>query len=1374
MNNSENAMVVTPSRWVVEFDENNKIVSCELNRQFLKLLGFDSQEEFDQSAYRWSDFVHPDDADTLLKYLAGIQADTSERCDYDIEYSLMTRSGYCRVHESDHCVRRNDGSVSKLYGVLFNIQDINNFETHQKHDSLRKEILDYIVSHDEDPVTIFKTFADRVRSLLGCDQIIYHGLEEIQLMAEAPDLEDSLRTAPECCSDCPYSNPCSTVYADGYIEMFDSQEGWKGIPAHPNCRVKSIISRTVYCNGEVNGYLTVHYIRQYHHFTDLERKTIEDFARNLSLAISRYKYNLYFKNIHQREIEETNKLIESISSNYNIAYVVDLKDDSFVELRMDSDVIGYGIHFDNFTQAKMFFINNAIHMSDKEWMQNELDYETIRQRLTSVKSYKKEYRAIMDGVTVWHEMNISAIGNDKVAICFGMKDTEIIKRHLEEKRYDEFFALFEADLDTGMLKTIKCDYERPVPKIEHSVKYTPFFEEFANSLDDNYRDFFIQIADINLIRQRLADEDKITYSYKSLYLEGDKWIDVIIDVINRHSDGTPAIITIGFSIVDTFASVRQELQKRLTTDMQLIGGLASSYHALYFFNVKENFFTTYSLDRKKYPKAAKMVEKGGNPLNIIHNFGQSNLVHPDDRYLFEELNQTTIMERLSHQKKFRVRFRRKYGEKFLWTEMDVIKNEEEDEPANAISVCFAERDAEIRAEKEHQQLIYDNFATVNALADRYSSVYSVNLETGQFTTYAMDEATREAVSKIMAQNDNYLDTYKLYVEKFVYEPDRAMMLRECTIENIYARLANSDSYTITFRMNMNGVISFCELKYAAARKQDGKVKSLVIGFAHNNDEIMAQYINENLFSEYISAFIVDLDNDIYKIYRAPITTRVMEREDRIWSKALSDFALECNPEYHELITNLSSPDFLKKELAEVDRREYFYRFPSQIKPWRRCVIKVLDRTDGVPSNVLATFIAIDDFQSKIRDQQIQLESQQKQLEKAYENAQVANIAKSEFLFNMSHDIRTPMNAITGFTAMAKKVVNEPEKLSAYLNKIDISSRQLLMLINQVLEMSRIESGKIELDEGPVNIKSQFESLVTVISEQAKDSGLNFKHSIQNATHFNIIADNARMSQIAFNIVGNAIKFTPAGGLIEMTMIEHPCEREGYVRYSLRVRDTGIGMSKEFQKIMFEPFSREKRSTVSKIQGTGLGMSIVKSITDMMEGTLTVESELNKGTTFECTFDFRIDTSAVNAPEKPVINTDSAIFKGRRVLLVEDNELNREIAKFLLIDNGMVVEDAEDGDIAVDIVKRYAEQGDCRHFDLILMDVQMPKMNGYTATKMIREIPSPEGSSIHIPIIAMTANAFEEDRQNALAAGMDDHIAKPIDVKRLWNTLAKYL
>lgn len=401
--------------------------------------------------------------------------------------------------------------------------------------------------------------------------------------------------------------------------------------------------------------------------------------------------------------------------------------------------------------------------------------------------------------------------------------------------------------------------------------------------------------------------------------------------------------------------------------------------------------------------------------------------------------------------------------------------------------------------------------------------------------------------------------------------------------------------------------------------------------------------------------------------------------------------------------------------------------------------------------------------AELKQREIQ---QQEALTEAKEKAQAANDAKTAFLFNMSHDIRTPMNAIMGFTDLLEKHQDEPEKRADYLRKIQDSSTVLLSIINNVLEMARIEKGTIELEETAWSIEQFNDSLYSVFEEMMVQKGIQFTCHIE-VTHQYVYCDTIKLREVFLNILSNAYKYTESGGSVSMEIRELPCEREGYALYETKISDTGIGMSEEFVPHLFEEFAREKSTTDAKIEGTGLGMSIVKHLLSFMEGTISVKSELGKGTVFTVVIPHRI-TEKSALPNLAKDNLNLKQFKEKRILLAEDNELNAEIAITILEESGFIVEWAEDGRTCVDMLKEKSPG----YYDVILMDIQMPNMNGYEASRCIRELSDEKLAKI--PIIAMTANAFEEDKKEAFRAGMNAHLAKPIVVKELMKELSNNL
>ena len=389
----------------------------------------------------------------------------------------------------------------------------------------------------------------------------------------------------------------------------------------------------------------------------------------------------------------------------------------------------------------------------------------------------------------------------------------------------------------------------------------------------------------------------------------------------------------------------------------------------------------------------------------------------------------------------------------------------------------------------------------------------------------------------------------------------------------------------------------------------------------------------------------------------------------------------------------------------------------------------------------------------------------RKLELAVRHEAAANRAKREFLFNMSHDIRTPMNAIIGFTALAQTHIDDRDQVEDYLKKISVSSQHLLSLINDVLDMSRIENGKVTLETKPVHLPELVEDIGDAIQVGADKKHISFTVDTAGMKNEDVIADPLRLEQILINVLANAVKFTPDGGQISLRIVQKDTASADYADFEFHIKDNGIGMSEEFQKHIFEQFARERTSTVSKIQGTGLGLAITKSLVDMMGGRITVESEPGRGSEF--TISLRFPVGEAKAGQMIPVSKASD-FTGKKLLVVEDNELNLEIASTLLEEAGFEVDTAGNGKIAVEKV----EAASAGRYDLILMDVQMPEMDGYEATRRIRALPDKKKAAI--PIVAMTANAFEEDQKNALNVGMNGHIAKPLDIQKLFQVLSELL
>ena len=459
-------------------------------------------------------------------------------------------------------------------------------------------------------------------------------------------------------------------------------------------------------------------------------------------------------------------------------------------------------------------------------------------------------------------------------------------------------------------------------------------------------------------------------------------------------------------------------------------------------------------------------------------------------------------------------------------------------------------------------------------------------------------------------------------------------------------------------------------------------------------------------------------------------------------------------------TNFEKNDTLEVACEVPNDTWYFEIIPEN--GW----ITSIQKLWGLLISLMLAFIIMIVY-LQFRMQRYREQIHETELEKAVHEAKSANEAKTRFLFNMSHDIRTPMNAIIGFADLLEKHIDERDRALDYIGKIKSSSEFLLSLINYVLETARIESGKTSLKKEVRCVSGLIESLTDIFEPEVRKKGLTYSYT-KDIQHEYVIGDETKVREIFINIIGNSLKYTPAGGKITIDISESPFNRENYIAYKIVVEDTGIGMSEDYLPHIFEEFSREHTSTESKVVGTGLGLPIVKALIDLMGGTIEIESEVGKGTKTTVMIPFEIATPEqileVQQKEKEFVPED---IKGKRILVAEDNELNAEITLTVLKEKGLLVERAANGKECVEMLKEKPAD----YYDMILMDIQMPEMDGYQATEMIRNLGD---SRAAVPIVAMTANAFEEDRQKALDAGMNAHVSKPVDMNVLFRVMVKFI
>ena len=528
----------------------------------------------------------------------------------------------------------------------------------------------------------------------------------------------------------------------------------------------------------------------------------------------------------------------------------------------------------------------------------------------------------------------------------------------------------------------------------------------------------------------------------------------------------------------------------------------------------------------------------------------------------------------------------------------------------------------------------------------------------------------------------------------------------------------------------------------------------------NMRQMEKQYhIIQSVSSVFSICMLLDLKKNTWEMIKASDQIRKMTGNETNTANMMKFFCKNTVAQSErQKFWDFVNPDTLAERLQGKD----YINCQTEIGKGEWFSIMLVPQHHDAHGNVEAALF----LSRNITDEKMREMDYQKKLEKSVEQAEQANIAKTDFLRRMSHDIRTPMNAILGFSHLLRMYKDEPERILDYTEKIEKSGEFLLSLINNVLELARIESGKSGIEESIIDMKELYESVGCLFENQMRDRQISFTRTLRTPQRF-IYADKVKLQEILLNLLSNACKYTPPGGRVSFDICSAPAQ-EGIELFTTTIRDNGIGMTKEFLAHIFEAFTRERSSTESRRPGFGLGMGIAKKLTELMGGTIAVESEPGKGTTFTVRVPHRI----AKGPEEAFPAADSALpdttLQGRRILLAEDNDLNAEIAEELLKEAGLLVERARDGIECLAML----EKREPLWYDLILMDIQMPNMDGYKATTIIRHLEDPRLSKI--PIIAMTANAFAEDKAKAIALGMNAHVAKPFDIRVLKRVMADVL
>lgn len=672
-------------------------------------------------------------------------------------------------------------------------------------------------------------------------------------------------------------------------------------------------------------------------------------------------------------------------------------------------------------------------------------------------------------------------------------------------------------------------------------------------------------------------------------------------------------------------------------------------------------------------------------------------------------------------------------------------------------------------------------AVIAGLTEDFACVNYVDLSTDAYENTTIFRISDKLSSIIPGwENErNSRERFRLFSKYAVYEPDREKFDERTSQSLILLHLQKYPAYFVNFRIRNGEDFSYTQMKFTADYAATGEIKGLVIGI-HSIDEVKrhemqrAEYmaVIASLADDFEFVGIIDKKRGDLTIYRA---SRVFENlsqfakdgkivggqfsgilKQMVVAEELEEFSRKINRE--AILKALEETPVYKFEMRlMIDGQAQYYRikFTQDMDNPDKLVIGLLNIDRQVRNE-----IAVGELEKELE--------YQNELREARDKAEAASKAKSAFLFNMSHNVLTPMNAIIGFADIAQKNVQDTAKVAESLRKIKSSSDLLLSLLNNILYISQMENSDVEVKENPVDLTRFMDDITPIMQPLAQAKNIEWRVEIGDLRNRLVYADTLHINQVVINLITNAVKYTHEGGTITLKLEQKECGQEGTGMYSITVADTGIGMSKEFMENIFESFSREDRWEVGNQEGVGLGLTIAERLVKLMNGEITVSSELGKGSTFVVTLPLRLQKTEEASPDggKPS-NESLNSLEGKKILLVEDNELNREIASEILEDFGMVVDTAGNGAKAVEMVLKHG----MHYYDAIIMDINMPVMNGYEATKTIRSLPD-DGKPV--VIIALSANAFEEDKRKSLSVGMNAHIPKPIKVADLIGTLRKFI
>ncbi|MBO2516227.1 MAG: hypothetical protein CW338_02980 [Clostridiales bacterium] len=1264
----ENMKQIHPGTWHAEYDENGVCVSVVYDPSYRELLGYEPCECAGSSG-TWIDSVHPEDRERVIALLVACTAKHPEGMDFDTEYRRMTASGYRWFHDYAGYIRREDGSPAHCDGVVFDIQAV----------------------------------VDRN--------------EEFRKLAE-----NNLRVL---------------TLEDNFVSVYDA---------------------------------------------DLETGA----------------YTVYTRR-HILGEEEADSMVNN--------------NDFFADTLKNSELV--------------------IWPDDREGIVRVLDRAYIRGRLAKENSFDWHYRLITAGGPVWAKMRVTYKDNEKKRIIvgvFGADDEMKAKQLSDVKRSmnmifslsDQFDPIIVLDPVTGAYDWLMSVAEDVISNTSMTMHGADLYKNIgidgASIIHEEDREQFMRFyTRENMMRIAETGITQETENRWFIRTEGRyRW--KYNKAVRMIDESGKAFVVVG--VIDTTAKKEEEALREMQQEQMRQALETAKIEAgridLLGVTIGAARFS-YDISAEDEVTAARYADISRDRIGAGYLNGMDwiKLVHPEDHDRVRDAFMATVHDHTC-QTPYNITFRMMgTGGKYRWVRSGGNVHRRDDGTGEFYGISL-----DITAQMEEQQarLLGAVPVSPDILGKSNIGMWAFELDEGQPPRMYADETMLGLLGlehqippeEIYHAWYDHIDggSYGLVTDAVAkmsagehaevqypwHHPGGHTMIVRCGG-------VRNPSYTKGIRIegthqDMTQTVRFDEaeverLRQAEVRLQHEQLRAEVLNYMVDHDDDPIELLKN--FAERLRV-LIGCDQVIYRDLEE---TRIMVNSPAIedtWHVPI-EFCRQCQhfdahhpmyaggftemdncqlgwqgiPVYHEcpIKSSLTRLVFCDGEITGYMAIHFVVDY-HHFTDLERATVEEFTR-------ILS--ISLSRYKARMESRELKLiADMQKQLEQALADAQAANSAKSTFLFNMSHDIRTPMNAITGFTDKAIRHMDDPEVLGESLEKVKTSSEYLLKIVNDILDMAKIESGRLELKEDLHYTDKGSNTLLEVFGAEAARKDIRL-HTAYKTTDKYLWIDESRNNQIVANLISNAIKYTSPGGDIWFTVEQFPSSKPGYGRYRVTVKDTGCGMSPEFVSRIFDLFERDESAIRSGAQGTGLGMAIVKRLIDAMGGVISVQSEPGKGTTVVYETDQRIATPeeirAAMAQERgSVLEKVEKNFTGKRILVVEDNPLNLEIAVDLLEEKGLIVDTASDGSIALQKMQAVADRKDYTYYAAVLMDVQMPVMNGYEATRAIRAIPAP--AHIHTPIIAMTANAFEEDRQNALDSGMDDHIAKPINVQKLFETLAKFM